>query len=76
MGVFVFFTNDLYNLAMAMVFGLTTSMSIWEPFQWAIKSLSKVVANCPNLVQKHKKYLDMIGWAELNPDIPITPVFA
>jgi hypothetical protein len=32
MGVFVFFTNDLYNLATAMVFGLTASTSSWGPF--------------------------------------------
>ncbi len=30
-------------------------------------------ANQPNLVSKHKKYLDMIGWEELNPNTPITP---
>ena len=33
-------------------------------------------AYCPDLVQKHKKYLDMIGWAKLDPDTPITPAFA
>ena len=50
-----------------MVFGLSTSVSSWEPFRRAIESLSKVFANCPNLV---------IGWAKLDPDTPITPTFA
>ncbi len=59
-----------------MVFGSAVSGSSWEPFRRAIKSLSEVFANRPNLVQKHKKYLDMIGWAELDPDTPITPTFA
>jgi hypothetical protein len=75
-GAFGFFADDLYNLATAMVFGSTTSTSSWEPFWRAIKSLSEVFANRPDLVKKHKKYLDMIGWAKLDPDMPITPACA
>ncbi len=33
-------------------------------------------ANQPDLVSKHEKYLDMIGWAELHPNTPITPTTA
>jgi hypothetical protein len=40
MGAFSFFADNYYNLAMAMVFGSTTSALSWEPFQWAIEILS------------------------------------
>jgi hypothetical protein len=56
-GASVFIADDLYNLATAMVFGSTTSASIWEAFQQAIKALTKVFANRLDLVIKHKKYL-------------------
>ena len=56
-----------------MVFGSTMSALSWEPFRQEIETLSEVYANQPNLVSKHKKYLDMIGWEELNPNTPITP---
>ena len=72
MGAFGFLPTTVTT---AMVFGSTASTSSWEPFRLAIESLSKVFANCPDLVQKHKKYLDMIGWAKLDPDTPITPAF-
>jgi hypothetical protein len=58
MGAFGFLPTTVTT---AMVFGSTASTSSWEPFRLAIESLSKVFANCPDLVQKHKKYLDMIG---------------
>ena len=74
-GAFGFFANDLYNLATAMLFGLTASASSWEPFRWTIKMLSKVFATRPDLVLKHKKYLDMIGRAELDPNTPTIPAF-
>jgi hypothetical protein len=61
---------------MAMVFGSVNLALTWEPFQSAIETLSEVYANQPDLVVKHTKYLDMIGWAELDPNTPITPVFA
>jgi hypothetical protein len=35
-----------------------------------------VYPNQPDLVSKHKKYLDMIGWVELDPNTPITPAVA
>jgi hypothetical protein len=55
-----------------MGFGSTTSASSWEPFQQAIDTPSEVYANQPELVSKHEKYLDIIGWVELNLNIPIT----
>jgi hypothetical protein len=57
---------------MAMVFDSTTLASSWEPFRGAIETLSEVYTNQPDLVVKHKIYLDIIGWAELSPNTPIT----
>ncbi len=71
-----FIADDYYNLATAMSFGSTSSASSWEPFQRAIETPSEVYANQPYLVSKHKKYLDMIGWAELDPNTPITSAVA
>jgi hypothetical protein len=59
-----------------MVFGSTTSASSREPFRQANETVSEVYANQPNLVSKHEKYLDMIGWVELDPNTPITPAVA
>jgi hypothetical protein len=61
-----------YNLATAMVFGSATSASSWEPFWQAIEALSVMYADPPNLVIKHKYYLDMISWEETNPTALIT----
>ena len=55
-----------------MVFGSIASASSWEPFLCAIKTLLGVYANQPDLVQKHKRYLDMINWADINPRVEIT----
>jgi hypothetical protein len=55
-----------------MVIGSTTSALSWKPFRQAIETLSEMYANQPDLVSKHEKYLVMIGWAELNPNTPIT----
>ncbi len=41
-GEFGFIADELYNLAMAMVFGLTASASSWVAFRQAIKALTKV----------------------------------
>ena len=61
-GAFGFLTGDYFCLATAMVFGSNTSSSSWEPFRRAIEALSKKFANRPELVVKHKKYLDMVQW--------------
>ncbi len=71
-GAFGFMASGYYNLATAMVFGSTTSASSWEPFRLAIEALSKVYADRPNLVIKHKYYLDMISWEETDPTALIT----
>jgi hypothetical protein len=39
-------------------------------------TISEVYTNQPDLVSKHKKYLDIIGWAEFHPNTPITPALA
>jgi hypothetical protein len=54
-GAFGFLANNLYNLATAMVFGSTASASSWESFRRAIEAFTKVFANRPDLVIKHKK---------------------
>jgi hypothetical protein len=67
-GAFGFLAKNLYNLATAMVFGSTASASSWESFRRAIEALTKVFANRPDLVIKHKKYLDMLKWDVINPN--------
>jgi hypothetical protein len=44
-----------------MVFGSTASASSWEAFRQAIKALMKVFANRPDLVIRHKKFIDMLN---------------
>ncbi len=48
-GAFGFIADELYNLTTAMVFGLTVSVSSWYTFRQAIKALTKLFANSPNL---------------------------
>ncbi len=48
-GAFGFLANNQYNLATAMVFGSTASAYSW------VEALTKVFANRPDLVIKHKK---------------------
>ena len=74
-GAFGFMAGGFYNLATAMVFGSTTSASSWEPFRRGIEALSVAYADRPDLVIKHKFYLDMISWAEEDPTTEITPAF-
>jgi hypothetical protein len=61
---------------MAMVFGLTESASSWEAFRQAIKALTKVFAKRPNLVVRHKKFIDMLKWEEIDPSAELTPAFS
>jgi hypothetical protein len=66
-GAFGFLAGGYFNLATAMVFGSTASASSWGPFQRAIQALSGVYAHRHDLIDKHRKFLDMISWAPLNP---------
>jgi hypothetical protein len=75
-GEFGFIADQLYNLAMAMVFGSTTSASSWEAFRQTIKALIKDFANRPNLVVRHKKFIDMLKWEEINPSTNLTLAFS
>jgi hypothetical protein len=68
-GAFGFLAGGFYHLATAMVFGSTTSASSWEPFRHAIEAMSVVFANRPDLVTKHRHYLDMIKWEDSDPTI-------
>jgi len=74
-GAVGFMAGGFYNLATAMVFGSTTSASSWEPFRRGIEALFVAYADRPDLVIKHKYYLDMISWAEEDPTTKITPAF-
>jgi hypothetical protein len=62
-GTFGFLAGGYFNLATAMVFGSTASASSWEPFRCAIQALSVVYPHCRDLIEKHRKFLDMISWA-------------
>ncbi len=60
-----------------MVFGLTGSASSWEAFRCASEALTKVfVANRLNLVNRHKKFIDMLKWVEIDPSAKLTPAFS
>ena len=62
-GAFIFFADDVYCLATAMVSGSNTSATSWEPFSRAIEALPVVFTNRPDLVTNHKDSLDMmIRW--------------
>jgi hypothetical protein len=74
-GAFGYIADKLYNLTTAMVFGSTASASSWEAFRQAIKALTKVFANRPDLVIKHKKFIDMLKWEEIDPSAQLTPAF-
>jgi hypothetical protein len=73
---FGFIADELYNLATAMVFGSTASASSWEAFRQAIKALTKGFANRPNLVIRHKKFINMLKWEEIDPSAELTPAFS
>jgi hypothetical protein len=66
-GAFGFIARGYFNLATAMVFGSTASASSWEPFWHAIQALSLIYAHYCDLIKKHRKLLDMISWATLDP---------
>ncbi len=59
-----------------MLFGLTASASSWEAFRQAIKALTKVFANRPDLVIRHKKLIGMLKWEEIDPSAKLTPAFS
>ena len=75
-GAFGFIADELYNLATAMVFGSTASASNWEAFRQSIEALTKVFANKPDLVVKHKKFIDMLKWEEIDPFTKLSPAFS
>jgi hypothetical protein len=75
-GAFGFIADELYNLAMAMVFNLTASASSWEAFRQTIEALMKVFANWLNLVIKHKTFVDMLKWEEIDPSTELTTAFS
>jgi hypothetical protein len=64
MGAFGFLAGGYFNLATPMVFGSNTSASSWEPFCCTIKTLFDFFVNQKDLAEKHRKYLDMLSWAD------------
>jgi hypothetical protein len=66
-GAFGFLAGGYFNLATAMVSRSTASASSWEPFRRTIQALTVVYAHCHDLIKKHRKFLDMISWAPLDP---------
>jgi hypothetical protein len=40
------------------------------------KALTKVFANRPDLVKRHKKFIDMLKWEEIDPSAKLTPAFS
>jgi hypothetical protein len=66
-GAFGFLAGGYFNLATAMVFGSTASASSWEMFWGAIEALSVIYLHCCDLIEKHRKFFDMISWATLDP---------
>jgi hypothetical protein len=75
-GAFGFIADKLYNLATAMVFGSTASGSSWEAFRQAIEALTRVFADRPNLIIRHKKFFDTLKWEEIDPSAKLTPTFS
>jgi hypothetical protein len=59
-----------------MVFGLTASASSWEAFGQAIKAPTKVFANRLDQVIRHKKFIHMLKWKEIDPSAKLTPAFS
>jgi hypothetical protein len=54
--------EQLYFLAMSMVFGSNASASSWEPFQRGIKALIIEYLMRFNLILEYKHLLDMLKW--------------
>jgi hypothetical protein len=52
------------------------SASSWEAFRQAIEALTKVFVNRPDLVIRHKKFIDMLKWEEIDPLVELTPAFS
>jgi hypothetical protein len=75
-GDFSFIADKLYNLATPTVFDSTASASSWEAFRRAIEALTNVFANRLDLVIKHKKFIDMLKWEEIDPSAELTPAFS
>ncbi len=71
-GAFGFLAGGCFNLATAMVFGSTASASSWEPFHCTIQALTVIYAHRQDLIKKHRKFLDMISWAPLDPAPDLT----
>jgi hypothetical protein len=59
-----------------MVFGLIASASSWEAFRQAIEALTFFFANRPDLVIRHKKFIDMLKWENIDPSAKLTHTFS
>jgi hypothetical protein len=66
-GPFGFLAGGYFNLAPVKFFGSTASASSSEPFRRAIQALSVIYRHHRDFIKKHRKFLDMISWATLDP---------
>jgi hypothetical protein len=64
-GGFGFLADDPYNLA-AMAFDSTASASSLESFLVGHQGSYQSFSNRPDLVIKHKKYLDILKWEKMD----------
>ena len=69
-GAFGFMIGPLFYVANAMVFGSVASATSWEPFRRAIAAPALSYFGSHHLKTKHKKYLDMVKWAE-EPEVSV-----
>jgi len=72
-GAFGFVAGGYFNASVGMVFSSNISAPSWEPCRRAAEILSFIYANRPDLVIKHRYYLDMIQWLVPDPNVRLTP---
>jgi hypothetical protein len=53
-----------------------SAWQLWEAFRQAIEALTKVFANRSDLFIKHKTFIEMLEWDELDPSAKLTPTFS
>ena len=71
-GAFGFVLGPWYFAANAMVFGSNISANSWEPFWQAIAGIAATYFSLPNLVEKHRQWLDMVSW---DPPAPFPTIY-
>ena len=75
-GAFCFVIGDILMIPIGNVFGGTTSGSSWEPMRRAIIALATKFSMDPALIEKHREFIDMIGWLKTDDESAISYVQA